>query len=167
MPYFSQKKLQKIKRLYKEDPQGVVFGLYYGFPLCCIESFSKIPFYERHWEKSGPHTGTGFIPCEKCIEQTQTNWKYFKRKIQKQRIAKEAFPHDPRNVHPYILYIKLTELFSLDINEYIEYLNPIFVEEVKDILQNPALYQAEINYIEQQFSYHKKENIEKLQINLT
>ena len=43
------------------------FGLYYGYPVCCTESFLK-DVTTRYFLKRPERKlqGTGFIPCESC-----------------------------------------------------------------------------------------------------
>ena len=39
------------------------FGRYYGYPSCCVEAFigRRVKAPEGDW------SGTGYIPCERCI----------------------------------------------------------------------------------------------------
>ncbi len=47
-----------------------IFGEYYNYKPCCIDSFINIYYEDRHWIKdSHSYYGTGFIPCEKCCEE--------------------------------------------------------------------------------------------------
>ena len=44
-----------------------IFGEYYNYKSCCIDSFINIYYEDRYWVKSShSYYGTGFIPCEKC-----------------------------------------------------------------------------------------------------
>ena len=48
----------------------IIFGEYYNYKPCCIESFINIDYEDRYWvESSHSYYGTGFIPCEKCCEE--------------------------------------------------------------------------------------------------
>ena len=51
---------------------AIIFGEYYNYKSCCIDSFINIDYEDRYWVKSShSYYGTGFIPCEKCCEEVK------------------------------------------------------------------------------------------------
>ncbi len=50
----------------KGKMQWIVFGVYYGYPECCIEYFCTRKTYFLTLQQAVVLTGKGFVPCNKC-----------------------------------------------------------------------------------------------------
>lgn len=50
-----------------DDMDGIEYGLYLGYPLCCVQSFDA-DMMLRRWMTRGKRklAGTGYIPCAVC-----------------------------------------------------------------------------------------------------
>lgn len=82
------------------------WGLYLGYPVCCIFHFcdhmrqcrltGPVPIYPDD-DGTQPWIGTGFIPCPCCRKACFEDWPRFVQEIQERRMAGiPAFPdfHD-------------------------------------------------------------------------
>lgn len=60
-----------------------LLGEYFGFPLCCIDSFmhgNSFKTIKQH--KGAPWLTTGFVPCNLCIESATENFeKYLAERV--------------------------------------------------------------------------------------
>ena len=65
-----------------------IFGKYFGFPDCCIESFYTLEHVGGPPRKL---SGTGYIPCLKCNEKTEEE---LIAAIQENRECKTPFPKE-------------------------------------------------------------------------
>lgn len=97
-----------------------VWGKYYGFPSCCVESMiefcDKNPEKGYAWEvKRNKFSGSGFVPCDKCDRKPALITKF---RIAHNRICPSKFPH--------------TLGFSLDFKEIQRSVK--FTEQEKQIL---------------------------------
>lgn len=154
--YIKKEELSVLKDLFIKEPQWVTYGLFFGFPICCIKDFIETPFDKRKYYKKGKHTGTGYIPCSKCIAPINENWSLFQKNIKKRRISPTPFPID--DDHPSINYffIYLTDVFQLNITNYMEYFHRN--EEISVILKNNN-YENEIIKIKTKFKFYKERKI--------
>ena len=67
-------------------------GEYFGYPKCCIDSFSKVPFNKRTLSQLNVHKYTGFIPCDQCATKIMSNEITLENLI-KNRICIVPFPN--------------------------------------------------------------------------
>jgi len=151
--YINKKDLNTLQSLFSIEPQLVTYGLFFGFPICCIKEFICIPFNERKHYKKGEHTGTGYIPCSQCIKPANENWTLFKGLIQKRRIYSAPFPKDEDHISVNYFFIYLTKIFQVNIFDYVDYFHRY--EEVLKILKNNN-YENELKYFQKKLKYYKK-----------
>lgn len=60
----SDGKLEYTKDDLKKIDKWIIFGIYYGYPYCCIEAFVRMsPDLNR---ETNPFKGTGFLCCSEC-----------------------------------------------------------------------------------------------------
>lgn len=86
-----------------------IFGRYYGFPQCCIDSFRTM---KHVGGKPRKLTGTGYIPCLKCNEKSEED---LVAEITKLRVCKSPFPE----CESYEDLLKNSaKAFSIDWNDY-------------------------------------------------
>jgi len=49
------------------------WGVYYGYPNCCIRSFHKLLLADTKWNEISQErkavTTNGFVPCQRCAER--------------------------------------------------------------------------------------------------
>lgn len=76
-----ENRMEKLEKEYQ-----MIIGKFLGFPDCCVKSF-----VEGNTDKITPNdfTGTGFIPCNKCLER---NTKELIAYINKNRKCPSVFP---------------------------------------------------------------------------
>ena len=67
---------------------GTLFGIYLGFPKCCINQFEN----DWHIPTPFPLYGTGYVPCKKCCKKSSTS---LIKTIKKNRILRLAFSSMP------------------------------------------------------------------------
>lgn len=86
-----------------------LFGCYFGFSECCVDSFSTL----KH--VGGPPrklTGTGYIPCLKCNEKSEAE---LVETINSNRLARLEFPQEESHE---VIMEHIAEVFSIDWNEW-------------------------------------------------
>jgi hypothetical protein len=79
---------EQILKLCNDDNNvdlDTLFGIYLGYPRCCIESLAA-----GHWAKAGlPCTGTGYVPCFECRKKPEEELLDY---IEKYRLCDLPFP---------------------------------------------------------------------------
>lgn len=141
--------LEKIKPLFLNNPVGVTYGLFYGFPTCCIESFCEYKHMGQPWNNT-PAIGSGFVPCECCSSAVCYNWTQFKRTIQENRVASNPFPsYDDDRDESTLFAICLASLYQLDPLQLFEEYNyyPAIKKMVKKCQKDPSLFQEMLSRI--------------------
>lgn len=91
----------------KENYTWHDFGRYFGFPECCIESFSTLEHV------GGPPRklyGTGYIPCPECNKKTK---RQLLATIKKTRLARKPFPEE-ESWKDMISHMNLIKQFKLN-----------------------------------------------------
>lgn len=48
--------------------QYVLFGLWFGYPSCCVRAFSRMEGWCETEQIPEEFVGTGFRPCQNCVE---------------------------------------------------------------------------------------------------
>lgn len=116
------KNVKQLKKLYEEAPGYLVHGIYFGFPLCCIEAFctGETQKVIKKYPKL-PSSGTGFVPCLKCAKKVKLDWEsYLKKEIIENRFCPAKFPSDEdvNEKHGNLkFFIKLTRFLGYDPKE--------------------------------------------------
>jgi hypothetical protein len=79
--------------IFKDVPFWASAGVYFGFPICCIQRFCQ-GHGSSIYNKFPDHKmiGTGYVPCPLCLDIS--NHKDFIKLIQKHRHCKFAFPDE-------------------------------------------------------------------------
>lgn len=72
-----------------EFDYNILIGRYYGYPICCIKSFSIGGLKNINNKKSIKLFGTGFVPCKEC---NKMNPEQLITIIKKQRVCSLQFP---------------------------------------------------------------------------
>lgn len=112
----SDKRKNKLLELFEESPFWTSYGVFYGFPDCCIEGFVKDTnaATKKHYE-SLPSHGSGYVPCICCAPKVQENWSNFKEHvINKNRISSLAFPNDHNSKEGERFFYKFSSFFYYD-----------------------------------------------------
>lgn len=79
---------EQLKEMFYKQPFFTAAGIYYGFPICCINSFIENEQFEtfKKYPKH-PFMGTGFVPCLDCAKESENNHLSFYEKISKNRFC--------------------------------------------------------------------------------
>jgi hypothetical protein len=97
--YQELKELIKLRRMYKI---AYDYGIYYGYPMCCINDFiirlHNKQCHEPIQELASMYTG--FVPCMKCSEKISKK-KIDPKDILKNRKCKHTFPLDDEPGHAF------------------------------------------------------------------
>lgn len=88
-----------------------LYGEYFGYPKCCIESFDKQNKFTRN--QRYVHKRKGFIPCDSCAEKILNNETTIEGLI-KDRICSLPYPKTQTNVR----YCKLVALIKIRNRDY-------------------------------------------------
>jgi uncharacterized protein YegP (UPF0339 family) len=94
---FSKHK-NKIKEIFLTQPGFAASGLFYGFPICCVESFvnfKQLEVFEKY--PNIPSSGTGFVPCICCAKNIHTLWPETLNIIAQNRFCTNTFPEQESN----------------------------------------------------------------------
>ncbi len=134
------KNIEQINRLYDDQPGFLSSGLYFGFPICCIDAFCSGE--TQTVIKNHPlleSSGTGFVPCLECAKEVAKDWPNFlAEKILKNRICQGAWP-DGDNAKDktefFKFFIELTRALGYDPKEEAQALHPKFEKQVLKILK--------------------------------
>jgi len=66
-------------------------GVYYGYPLCCIDEFTEYAEGKKDLSRRGKRkfNGTGYVPCEECNKLSKET---LLKQIESRRLHWEPFP---------------------------------------------------------------------------
>lgn len=111
-----------IKDFYFDEPTELhkelwkLYGIYFGYPKCCVNAFIKGRFWNHLPEKLKPKCkGKGFVPCKRCCNKILKNNLKIKSLI-KNRICKTKYPDSPINITSSL--IDTIEILKLKTHEY-------------------------------------------------
>lgn len=163
MRYFSEQELLNLSVLFERDPQYTLYGIYFGFPNCCIESFIHHPGVQA-WYKEGPHTGTGYIPCMHCMEKANTQWQEQEHIISARRIAHQPFPEDRFNLRNWdveVFFIEFCNMLGYDAE--VEAKKMHNETRILKVLSDATRYQATFKRIRSKFTaWHPRDRFSQL-----
>lgn len=67
----------------------VIYGIYFGFPHCCIREFGDRMSIFQPAPKNRKLKGTGFVPCEHCTQKSEAQ---LISEINSERLCPTPFP---------------------------------------------------------------------------
>lgn len=80
----------------KDRNHWLIMGKYYGYPECCINSFTKRDVFDPLTkEQEAVHKNKGFIPCPKCAKKVHNGSVSIEGLI-KDRLCPEPYPNEGR-----------------------------------------------------------------------
>ena len=165
MRHFSEQELLNLSILFERDPQYTIYGTYFGFPNCCIESFIRCPGVHQ-WYKEGKHTGTGYIPCMHCMEKANTQWDEHHALIQSRRISSKPFPEDRSHHRQWeieVFFIEFCSMIGVNADEEAKKMHN--ETRILKVLSDPERHQATFKRIRQKFTaWHPRERYLHLKI---
>lgn len=139
--------------LYNQNSRFTRFGVFFGFPSCCIQAFIKGETQQvmKNYPNL-PSNGTGYVPCPSCALKVIDNWSAVQKEIQNRRTFSMPFPQDNAwsdNCHDTREVSQFKKIFSRHITRNLKNIHNIQLDLKKEINRPASEFKTLQNAYEQ------------------